>query len=339
MPFILGNFYTARMYESRNVPVIFTLDPNLISALGYLKTLPDDGKVLTLPMTLSYYQVIYGKQGGAYDGLSMVKFLDGKEDLPSLQSFGPYESVMVDSLKNENAHQVMQILSLQNIRYIFRDTDTRIIENFPKYPFYRFDMTADIPVIDSQTSYDKFLELFPLTTIYKKGLFKIQKLDTSIVRPIIYSPDVVYSSIADALNGQSFRSAYVDASSCGRVQCAIVRADTPAVNFTQADSETYKVTIDIAKNTDPFLLILSEDYDPSWTLNVSGLVQSHILANGYANGWIIDPKQFHSQKIEGVVHLGFQNYYRMGLIVSEFTGGVVFLIGVALFFKKYAKKK
>ncbi|MBU1031629.1 hypothetical protein KKE03_01755 [Patescibacteria group bacterium] len=65
----------------------------------------------------------------------------------------------------------------------------------------------------------------------------------------------------------------------------------PEIIFTKVNGSEYK--IDIKNATDKYALILSELYDPAWEVLTSDGIEvgnSHFLANGYANGWLIDKK-------------------------------------------------
>lgn len=63
----------------------------------------------------------------------------------------------------------------------------------------------------------------------------------------------------------------------------------PELSFNKLNNSEYKINIKDAK--EKYALILSELFDPGWTLtdrNGANLTKNHFLVNGYANGWIID---------------------------------------------------
>lgn len=67
--------------------------------------------------------------------------------------------------------------------------------------------------------------------------------------------------------------------------------ELPEMYFKKINSSEYKVDIRNAK--DKYALILSELYDPAWkVLEIDGkdITNNHFLANGYANGWVIDKR-------------------------------------------------
>lgn len=338
-PFLQGKHYEGDLFQSNNVPVVFDIDPDLMESLSFVKTLPDDGNALTLPLTLPYFQVIHGKQSGAFVGLSMVRLIGGKDDYPGFWSFGSYQEPMIQALRDADVHKTLQLLSLLNVRYIYRNTDQRILDKFPRYPYYKFDMTIDIPTINSQSTYDDYLRLFPLTTLYEKGFYRIQKLSDTVVRPTVYIPDVVYASQSGAIENMSFRSAYVDPTICLEMfQCDLQQTQQSKLSFTRLSPVTYTFDLDMSGVTDPFLIILSEDFHPSWKLKfneTNDQTFQHVVGNGYANAWVVDPAKTQlSGNVSGIIELTFKRYFVIGNIIS----GITVLISMSLIIYRIIKK-
>lgn len=338
--FFRGAEFKDYLWQSNNIPKSFDMDQDVLSALSYAKKIPDDGNFLTLPLTFPYEQVIMGKTSGAYVGVSMVRFITGKKDYSGFWQFRPNDKVLLQALEHDDAHAVLQLFSIYNIKYIFRDTDNRIFRAFPRYPFYKYDMTTDIPLLDSQQGYNELLRDFPMQKIFEKGFFRVYAVDQNVVRPTIYVPDVIYNDLSLVLSGNSYRSAYLLPKYCTNtwtgVGCGMFDTASPTVLFKKNSQWNYTVSLDIKNRTEPFLLILSDDYHPSWSLSfnkatgINGL--RHIMVNGYANGWIINPKTLGlSGTIEGTISQDFHKYYDIGLYVSITTLGIiiVFFIGRA----------
>jgi len=348
IPFFQGSQFKEYLWQSNSIPKSFDLDPDLMTALSYVQKLPYDGNFFTLPLTLPYYQVVMGKTSGAYVGISMINSLGGKKDYSGFWSFRPLEKEMLSAFENNDATAALQILSLSNIKYVFRNTDERIFQAFHAFPFYKYDSTLDIPILNSQKGYDQFLNKFPMTKVYEKGYFQIQELDQKVLRPTIYFPDVVNASLSGVLAGTSFRSAYLDTQSCEEkvfgFVCGEVDSISPTISFKRNTSWQYDVSIDVQNREKPFLLVLSDDYHPSWTLSVdnkrylNGIY--HVKVNGYANGWIIDPKKSGlSGKINGSLYLGFQQYYVIGRILSGITLFIILVLCARELIKHIYEKK
>lgn len=344
-PFLRGEFYATMLYESNNVSPVFSPDPDVESAISFVRKLPPDGHVLTIPLTLPYYQVVNGRRGGAYVGVSMVYFLTDKEDIAGFWRFGPHQKVAIETFREGNASHILQLLSLFSVHYIFRDTDPSIFTNFPRYPFYKYDMTVDIPTIDSQNSYDALLAQLPLNPLFTQGYFQVSAIDDKFVRPLIYVPDQTESSLTAVLAGPSYRSAYLTPETCQSISRAFcdgtAMTRVPKLSFTRLSPWEYHVTADLQGITKPFLVVLSEDYHSSWRLMLSGESQvnnRHILVNGYANGWVIDPSSLQSGRLDGSIRLGFQTYFVVGRWITVITAAsMLCLLFINFIRKRYDK--
>jgi len=89
---------------------------------------------------------------------------------------------------------------------------------------------------------------------------------------------------------------------------------TPELTYAQISPIQYKVTVHDA--TEPFLLVLSESFDPGWRAIVGDGVRvdesNHIQVNYYANGWWIDRTGDFTVTIRHTT----QDYVLAGLIVA-----------------------
>jgi hypothetical protein len=133
---------------------------------------------------------------------------------------------------------------------------------------------------------------------------------------------------------------------------------TPKLEFTKINPVKYRVKV--KESSEPFLLVFSESYHPGWkayiqtTINepstndnfvseeIAGTTQNdnlpkgkfyetyfkksvpeenHLLVNGYANSWWIDPQKDTNNKRDFEVILEFwpQRLFYLGLIISGFT--------------------
>lgn len=95
------------------------------------------------------------------------------------------------------------------------------------------------------------------------------------------------------------------------------------INVKKLNQTKYQVSVG---NTDyPFLLVFSETYNANWkaSVMVSGKQmpipeKNHILANGYANAWLIAP--IHNQnQITVDIEFQSQKYFDIGLAIALFT--------------------
>ncbi len=179
-PFLTGKSFDTKYYQS-DVSRVFTFDPNLLDAVSYARKIPGDGRFLTLPLTFPYYQIAYGSGGGAYVGISLISELAGKVDYPGFWSLADKGQSVFDAIQARDFSAVLRILSDLNVRFIFYDSDPRVTDNFPGFPYIypglMYASKDQLPLIQNQSSYAEFLSQLPLRKIYGKGYFTIYKIN------------------------------------------------------------------------------------------------------------------------------------------------------------------
>ncbi len=336
-PFLINPYEKSFLYQSKNVSTIYKPDTDIDKAIKYIYQLPNNGNVLTLPLTLPYFQIVSGKEGGAYVGLSMVRLLGNKKDYPGFGTFGLYRNTMLEAFKKNDLQTIKQVLSLLNVRYIFRNNDEMVLKNFPKFPNYKYDMNEDISSLNTQAGYDHIFNQLQLKDLFSNGFFEVKELPENIVRPTLYVADTIYASESGVIQGSSFRSAYISQVDCQRNNiCNQDPIEVPSVYFEKKSSVEYSVSINAENSSRPFLVILSEDYDKHWKLILDQMPgTSPMLVNGFANGWLIDPSKISNKHLVGTVDYEFQKYFTYGFYTS-IIGGIllVIYIGTQLWRKK-----
>lgn len=109
--------------------------------------------------------------------------------------------------------------------------------------------------------------------------------------------------------------------------------ELPNISFNKLNNSEYQINIKNAK--DKYALILSELYDPAWQIIAKEgtyIINNHFLANGYANGWIIDKKGDYQFQVRFIP----QDLLKAGQKVSIMS--LVLGFGLILFLK-FAKTK
>jgi len=181
LPFLQGKAIDVPHYQSNNVSPVFTMDPSLFSTLEYIRTLPKDGRFLTLPLTFPYFQIAYGKEGGAYVGVSMILHLANRADYPGFWPMGSHAQSVFDAIGDEDFEKLLNLLSELNVRYVFHNSDTRIMDNFPAYPYIypglMYSSKDQLPAIADQAAYKTFLSSLPLKKIYEKGFYSVYEVE------------------------------------------------------------------------------------------------------------------------------------------------------------------
>lgn len=191
LPFLQGKAIFSPLYQSNNVSAVFTVDPDLLDTLSYIRALPDEGKFLTLPLTFPYFQIAYGKEGGAYVGVSTLLHVSNRSDYPGFWSMGTYGQPVFDAIHGEDWEKLLSLLHQMNVRYVFHNSDNRIMDNFPGYPYVypgmMYSSKEQLPAIRDQVAYQKFLSSLPLHKIYEKGFYSVYEV--MYANPPVYTPN------------------------------------------------------------------------------------------------------------------------------------------------------
>lgn len=254
--FLKGDSVNRFHTQSNDIPMTFVMDPRYEETLTFIRTLPDDGKILTLPLTDAYYQVLSGSKGGAYVGTSTISQLTGKKDFNGYQLFGQFSEDFMKYARENDIPKVSDLLATLSIRYIFHNSDPKIYEaGFPESPYTY--MKTSFP--KTQEEYRQFISSLPVTQIYEKGPYAIYELDSSVRKPIVYIADAAGSRIDPE----------------------------PLVRVMKSDPVTYNISVFDQSNTQG-MLILHDMYNSNWLLKVNGTPvpwERHFMIDGYANGW------------------------------------------------------
>lgn len=113
---------------------------------------------------------------------------------------------------------------------------------------------------------------------------------------------------------------------------------SPTLSFNKINPSKYKVKID--RTDQPYYLILGESFNPKWKIYFGKKEISsgeHFVANGFANGWRVDPNLFSQaeKEVELFIEYTPQRIDNIGLIISLSTAGVL-LVSLG-FIKKRTK--
>ena len=178
LPFINGTLVNKTLWQSKGTKIAIRMDPKYEEVLAFIRSLPVDGKVLTLPLTDPGYQIVAGKEGGAYQGPSTISYLTGKQDFACIEELGRFKELILDLARNKQYEKLKEVLGFLNIKYIFYNADPRIYDmafrSFPYQHVRRF-----LP--QDQKGYRQFLQ--------ELGLREIKAVDSKY---FIYELDKEY---------------------------------------------------------------------------------------------------------------------------------------------------
>lgn len=313
---------------SNNVKPVLTMDHRFEETLEFVRTLPDDGKILVLPLTDSFRQIFVGSDGGAYEGPSTIAHLAGKYTYVGYQHFGygvniPYAEDIMEYSREKKYDYLLRIFTLLNIRYVYHNTDPKAYEkNFAQGSSYGY-MQTSMP--KTQKEYKDFIKQFPVKTIYSNGQYVIHEIDREAYNPTIFIPEGIYQSNALSLDKGKTHSVFIDKKTCTRQEFKKLcqtnyRKPNVDVSFRMIDPTLYSVNIRPHETIDSLFLVMQHSYHAGWKLvynNENIADNSHISVNGYANAWLISGKDFPPNRTYTLlIKLDPQKYFWYGWAIT-----------------------
>lgn len=184
-PFITGNIVNISLWQSKNMHIFITPEKSFTQAIDFIKSMPSDGKFLTLPLTDPGYQQIAGIDNSIYQGPSFISYLGGKQDFAGLLEFADYKDEFINAVRQNNTTGILRILGILNIKYIFYDSDKRVYDTyFSGFPY--IDVRDVLPT--DQKSYAKFLSSLPLKELATfGGKYHIYEIKNTYYAPTIFT--------------------------------------------------------------------------------------------------------------------------------------------------------
>ena len=182
-PMINGMLVNTNLWQSKNIKSHIEMDPQYEKVLGFIRALPVDGRVLTLPMSNYGYQILQGKNGGAYMGPSTITYLTQKSDFTAPGDFGSFGSVFLKAVRDKNYLAVKNMLAVFNVKYIFYNSDPYIYgDNFPAFPYEQ--VLKYLP--PTQEEYKAFIENLDVEKIVDFG----DKYHVYVIKDADYLPHI-----------------------------------------------------------------------------------------------------------------------------------------------------
>lgn len=184
-PFVSGKTLQYSHWQSKNVSALVDMDPQYEQVLEYLRQLPIDGKILSLPLSDPGYQVVKGKNNAAYEGPSTISYLAGRNEFMGyveLESFGPK---LLEAVRARDYRTLRDMLSMLNVRYIYYNSDPYIYtDNYPGQPY--IEVRKFFP--ETQKDYKEFLKEFGVKELKTIGdNYHVYEFDDSSYVPHVYA--------------------------------------------------------------------------------------------------------------------------------------------------------
>lgn len=345
IPLFSGAPINKSVIGSTNIKTTILMDPQYEQVLQHVRALPDDGKILVLPLIGFNFQVFFGENGGAYLGLNSISHLTGKYSFTGERHFGvtgpnPYSYMVQKYAKEKNYERLNQIFSVMNIRYILYNADSRQYnQGFSDTQFF---LPESFP--KTQSGYEEFLRHFPIYQIYKSGNYILYEFSKSSYNSTIFIPKGIYESNDIIFDEKNLHSISIDKNTCNRKEfkeiCKGYRNTSDSeVSFEMINPALYEVTISRKNPEEAILLVMQHTFHKGWKLvigkkNVSE--ESHIIVNGYANGWLLGKNEISkAKKITLFIKLDSQKYFWYGWAITS----VSLIIVVALLLGSLIKQR
>jgi len=357
--FLRGDQINKTHATSNNIKIPIEIDPNYIKTLNFIKKIPDEGKILILPFSDSFYQVIAGKEGGAYVGSSSISYLTDKKSFSGYQIMTPAFSERFLIMSKEKDYEgIKRLLTYLNIKYIFYNSDPRIYDkDFPSSPYSY--VRQYLP--NTQKEYKKFVPRISENKIFESGTFQIFEVNRNNYLPLFYVAENIsfYKSLNDKnlydpslfiQNKNNYlRTVYFDSKLCPEFaitnNCSkdLSSLIIPDISFSKVDPTKYVVNVRNAR--DSYFLVFGNAYHPKWKIFLSDIqfnkVDSkiinvrHLEGNGYANVWYITPQDVNDLKnYKLIIEMTDQRIFYYSFLIS-FTIFLFLLIwGLKLFFPR-----
>ncbi len=345
IPLFSGTPINKSVIGATNIKTTFLMDTKYEQVLEYMRALPDDGKILVLPLIGFNFQVFFGENGGAYLGLNSISHLTGKYSFTGERHFGvtgpnPYSYLVQKYAEEKNYERLNQIFSVMNIRYILYNADSRQYDQ--GFSDTQFFLPESFP--KTQSGYEEFLGHFPIRQIYKNGNYVLYEFSKSSYNSTIFIPKGVYESDDLIFDEKNLHSIFIDKNTCNKKEFRkICKGDYSAsgsdVGFKMINPALYKVTISQKKPQDTILLVMQHTFSRAWKLvidkkNVSE--DSHIIVNRYANGWLLGKSEIpQGEKFTIFIKLDSQKYFWYGWAITS----VSLIIVIALLIGSLIKQR
>lgn len=302
--FINGQVLRTIHQGSKNMTSIIRVNPDFEHVLGFIKALPDDGKIFNFPFNDFFYQVVPGTNNAAYIGLSPISYLTGKRTFSGYQIIYPFPEVFLKLAKEKNYAAIKRLFSLLNVKYILYIKDPKAFtQYYPTWPYSLF-----LSAVPGPQELAEFVDALRGDKVFEKGEYVLYESDKDYYLPHVYVPTSIipYEGSGDwyGKNVSFFvddserdpRVGYIERTKCNKLfsveQCeySISQSkDLPIISFKRINPIKYRIEVsEVAK---PFLLIFSDQFHKNWKLFVSQSRPEQLaVTQSYFNGSVNEGK-------------------------------------------------
>lgn len=287
-------------YVTNNVRIPIQMDPAYESTLQHIKGIPDESKILMLPYTDAFYQVLAGKEGGAYVGPSTIAYMTGKKTFTGYSTMPSSFSERFFKLSREKDYEgINKLLANFNIKYVFYNSDKQIYDtDFDSSPY----VYARESLPKTQNDYKEFISHITDKKVFENRQYQVFTVKNDEYLPLFYVAKqvVVYESfinndISDLSvfldkNLSEIRTAYVDKQACVNIhltndcQSTQIYKNVPNIIFKRVNPTIY--TVDVKDAKEAYLLIFLNEFHSNWKIFLSDKGDQMELKSSYFNNTV-----------------------------------------------------
>ncbi|MDO8269854.1 MAG: hypothetical protein Q7T54_04260 [Candidatus Levybacteria bacterium] len=290
---VAGGSVNKVLFNGTNTRVATSFSRDFIDTISFIKVLPTSGKILTLPLTDSFYQVVPSNDyKGVYIGPSVISYISGSKDFAGYQVLGPYGNEFLRLAKEKKYDELKKLLGILGIEYIYWNSDPFILDKNYEPFLYGF-VGNSLP--QSQADYAEFLGKITGKKIWSKGYYHLYEVDDKYLTPHIYIPKSIQSvdekksdTPAGDWNGDRAFVVYVESQVCSELNgsCNAMGNNKTTLSFRRVNPTKYFVKVSNAKS--PYILVMSDAYSSGWKLYRSDTAIKILgkltkYGNGYAS--------------------------------------------------------
>lgn len=337
--FISGDIFQTVHWGSHNMMSVIQMNPQYDQMLTFMKSLPDDGKIITFPFTDHGYQVVAGLNNGAYIGVSPISYLTGRRDFSGYPSIDPYSETFLRLIKEKKYQSIKELFAILNIRYILFNADPKAYtDSFPAFPYSLFSQ-----VVPDEEALADLVRQLAGRKIFEAGDYHVYEMDK-----VNFLPHFYVKGVTQLAN------------------------HTPTITYKRINPTKYR--LDVFDATEPYALVFSDAFNKDWklyvrkkdreplpvretyldgsigesfhenifydaktfeTLKMSSIPEKqHFIANKYANAWYIRPQDSNkASQYTVIVEMVQQQYFYYGLGISVISLVAFFVYGISIVVK------
>ncbi len=209
-PFISGRIVNGSLWQSEGVKIPTQIDPQYEKFIEGVTGVKPNLKILSLPLLAESYQLLRGKNDGAYFGPSTLPILTGKNAFSGTTGFSVFWPEIKKLIEEEHLSELKKYLNLLNIGYVFYNSDNYLFEKFPLNPYSEWLKN----IFPDQKAVGRFASGLAKQKLVSEDPYTFLKIDDPLPHFYVSREDVYVAGGVDlltaglSLSGNESRLAY-----------------------------------------------------------------------------------------------------------------------------------